>query len=451
MFMMNVCVQNAEGQPLMPCHPARARQLRQAGRARIVRYRPFTIQLMDRSEGATQPTRLKLDPGSKTTGLALVTHFEKRGRHVIWAGELHHRGDQIRKRLADRRSLRRSRRSRKIRHRAPRFNNRSRPQGWLPPSIQSRVDNGYSWATRLTQLAPISDIDIETVRFDVHAMTATQPLSGVAYQQGTLQGWELREYLLYRHNHTCAYCMGERGDCVLEVDHITPKSRGGSDRVANLVIACRSCNLSKRNQTAQEWADRLKKSSARWAVTCRSHAEGIAQGQRPNLKDAAALNASRYALGRALQSLGIPVNFWSGGRTKANRSHQGYPKAHWIDAACVGDTGLNITLDPQTTIAVIKATGRGQRQTQRVDRFGFPRGAAGRVKRVEGLQTGDLALLVQPRGRYAGAHVGRIAGVRADGRMDLQTTSGLKITAPAKRLSLLQRSDGYQHENAKSV
>jgi hypothetical protein len=75
----------------------------------------------------------------------------------------------------------------------------------------------------------------------------------------------------------------------------------------------------------------------------------------------------------------------------------------------------------------ITATGRGTRQVVRTDRYGFPLGAAGRVKRVEGYQTGDLARLNQPRGKYAGRHVGRLAGIRADGRLDIAAATG-KIT-----------------------
>ena len=126
-----------------------------------------------------------------------------------------------------------------------------------------------------------------------------------------------------------------------------------------------------------------------------------AHAQAP-LKDAAAINATRYAIGHALKRLGLPVSFWSGGRTKHNRTGQHYPKAHWIDAACVGDTGSAVHLSQHHKPLTITATGRGQRQVVRSDRYGFPRGKAGRCKRVHGFQTGDWVKLTQHKGQYAG-------------------------------------------------
>ena len=52
-------------------------------------------------------------------------------------------------------------------------------------------------------------------------------LSGAEYQQGTLYGYEVREYLLEKWGHRCVYCGTE--DVPLEVEHIVPKSKGGSD------------------------------------------------------------------------------------------------------------------------------------------------------------------------------------------------------------------------------
>jgi hypothetical protein len=139
----------------MPCHPARVWALLRKGQAVVYRRQPFTIIVQDRDGGTGQPTEAKFDPGSKTTGLVLVAEG-KTGRKVVWAANLHHRSDAIRKRLADRRALRRGRRNRKTRYHAPRFDNRTRPSGWLPPSLQSRVDNVCTWAGRWIELASVS-------------------------------------------------------------------------------------------------------------------------------------------------------------------------------------------------------------------------------------------------------------------------------------------------------
>lgn len=163
--------------PLMPCHPARARELLRKGKAAVFRRYPFTIILREREGGAVQPTRLKLDPGSKTTGMALVAEFARRRKMVVWAGELQHRGAAIRKALADRRAHRRFRRGR-LRYRAPRFLNRTRTKGWLAPSLQHRVDTTMAWVRRLLRWAPLAAISQELVRFDIQTMQKPE-ISGV--------------------------------------------------------------------------------------------------------------------------------------------------------------------------------------------------------------------------------------------------------------------------------
>ncbi|WP_456445730.1 RRXRR domain-containing protein [Thiolapillus sp.] len=173
----------------------------------------------------------------------------------------------------------------------------------------------------------------------------------------------------------------------------------------------------------------------------------ILKGQRPSLRDAAAVNATRHAMGRALQALGLPTTFWSGGRTKKNRSDQGYAKDHWIDAACVGEAGSAVRIPRALRPLIVQAKGRGSRQMCRVDKYGFPRSRAKAVKRVHDLQTGDLVRLNQPGGKYAGSHVGRVA-VRERGDFDVQTLingARTKITAPWHRFTLIQRDDGYHY------
>ena len=447
--MQRVFVQGAAGARLMPCHPARARQLLRAGRARVIRSRPFTIELTGRADGAVQPVRLKLDPGARVTGIALVAEG-RTGARVVWAAELAHRSQAIRKALADRRAYRRARRGRKCRNRAPRFDNRRRAPGWLPPSLQHRVDTTRAWADRLLARAPVTAVEVETVRFDVHALAAGRPLSGVEYQQGTLHGTELREYLLHRDGHACVYCRGESYDPVLELDHVHPSSRGGSDRAENLVTSCTTCNQAKNNRTAGEWAAALAGSRSKLNRTRAERARKVHAGWRPGLRDAAAMNASRYAIGRVLKQTGLPVTFASGGRTKYNRSGQGYPKAHWIDAACVGESGAQVKLDPGAPVLQIEARGRGRRQVCRVDRYGFPRTAAGRVKRVHGFQTGDVVRLDQPRGKYRGRYTGALAGIRARGTMDLRSATGQKISASHRNMHLLRRFDGYHYSEART-
>jgi 5-methylcytosine-specific restriction endonuclease McrA len=418
--MQRVLVLDKNKNALMPTTPARARELLDKGRAAVFRRYPFTIIILDREGGDVQPVAFKVDPGSRTTGIVLVAGF-KRGKRVIWAAELTHRGLQIKNSLLSRRQLRRGRRGRKTRYRQPRFNNRTRTQGWLPPSLQSRVDNVSTWASRLYRFCPITSISQELVRFDMQLMQNAE-ISGVEYQQGELQGYEVREYLLEKWGHKCAYCGAE--NVPLEIEHITPKARGGSNRVSNLTIACNPCNIKKNTQTAEEFG----------------YPAIQAKAKKP-LKDAAAVNATRWALWRELDATGLPVEVGTGGRTKFNRRKQNYLKTHWIDAACVGESGEKVFIQDNHVPVLIKATGRQSRQMCRVDKYGFPRTKAKQNRVVFGFQTGDIVRAVVPRGKKAGTHTGRVA-VRAKGSFRVGKIDGINW----KYCKSLHRSDGYGYK-----
>ncbi len=146
--------------------------------------------------------------------------------------------------------MRRARRGRKTRYRPPRFLNRKCPENWLAPSLQHRVDTTLTWVKKLTRYTPISSIAVELVKFDLQKQENPE-ISGVEYQHGTLYGWEVREYLLAKFNRTCAYCGAT--DKPFEVDHIQARSKGGSDRVSNLTLACHDCNQAKGNQDIQDF------------------------------------------------------------------------------------------------------------------------------------------------------------------------------------------------------
>jgi 5-methylcytosine-specific restriction endonuclease McrA len=433
-----VFVIGADKQPLMPCRPARARILLKKRRAVVWRIEPFTIMLLDRTQEnceSNQPLILKVDPGAETTGIALL--MKRRGiLTVIWAANLKHRGSFIKKRLDKRRGVRRSRRSRKTRYRKPRFNNRKgRPRGWLPPSLQSRVDNVYHWCRKLIIKAPVSNIEVEIARFDTQKM-ANPNISGVMYQQGTLAGYNVREYLLEKWKRKCAYC-GKSG-LPLQIDHIVPKSKQGSDRISNLTLACSECNQAKGNQDIRVYLARKPKTLH----------QILGQAQRP-LRSAAIMNATRYAIGNALKTLGLPISFWTGARTKFNRLKQGYPKDHWIDAACVGESGFNVNIRLARPL-YIKATGRGNRQRQQMNKYGFPRGKPKMPhKRVKGFQTGDYVRVTKIRGKFKGTYIGRVT-VRADEQFDITTHyKGVKkkLKASWRYYTLLQRDDGYEYSH----
>ena len=232
---MAVFVIDKHKKPLMPCSEKRARQLLERRRAVVHRLYPFTIRLKDRIGGDVRPVRIKLDPGSKVTGVALV-RADDAGQHVLALAEIMHRGQVVHKHMESRSAFRRRRRTANLRYRAPRFDNRRRPDGWLPPSLEGRVSNILTWVARLRRLVPVAALAEELVKFDLQKEQDPE-ISGIEYQQGTLAGYELREYLLEKFRRTCAYC--GKADVPLQVEHIHPKGRGGSDRVSNLTLAWR--------------------------------------------------------------------------------------------------------------------------------------------------------------------------------------------------------------------
>lgn len=434
---MAVFVLDKQGQPLMPCSEKRARLLLARGRARVHRLVPYAIRLVDRAvaDCALQPLRLKLDPGSKATGLALVRdtgHVEaqtgeiQRSVSVLSLFQLVHRGQQISQALTARRQMRRRRRGVNLRYRAPRFLNRTRPPGWLAPSLQHQVDTSLAWVRRICRWAPVTALSCELVRFDMAAME-NPDIEGVEYQQGALAGYELREYLLEKWGRKCAYC--DRSGVALQVEHILARARGGSNRAANLTLACEPCNRAKGARDLKEF---LAKDPARAAHV-------LAQARRP-LKDATAVNATRWVLALGLKTTGLPVELASGGRTKFNRSRLAVPKTHALDAACVGE--LQRIEAWQRPTLQIKASGRGRYQRTLLTKHGFPRALRMRAKRVKGFVTGDLVQANVPKGLKAGTHVGRVA-VRVNGSFDIQTAGGVVQGIGHQHCRVLQRADGY--------
>lgn len=421
----------------MPCTVSRAKQLLRSGRTRIHRLFPFTIRLTDRTNGDTQPVVFKSDPGAETSGLSLNRQDIENPniQTVLHLAEVTHRGRAIRTALAGRSGYRRRRRNANLRHRAPRFDNRTRKEGWLPPSLQTRVDNIVSWFRRYSRLVPITSIDIESIKFDTQALE-NPDISGVEYQQGTLLGYELREYLLEKWGRACAYC-GAKG-VPLQVEHINPRRprsrflQAGSNRVSNLTLACDPCNKAKANCPVEEFlADQPERLE-----------HILSHRQRP-LHPAAAVNATRTALYRELVAVSeLPVEGYTGGRTKWNRSCFGIPKTHCFDAACVGITAK--VGNWQTPVLTIKATGRGSYQRTRVYNNGFPRGYLTRTKSAYGFRTGDFVKAKVPSGKKEGTYCGRLA-VRRTGSFNIQTPSGTVQGISHRHCRRLLAGDGYTY------
>lgn len=426
--MSKVFVLDTRYRPLDPIHSAQARQLLRNGKAAVFRRFPFTIILKESHlDSPVTPLRLKLDPGAKTTGIALVNDVTG---EVVFAAELKHRGFAIREALTSRKQLRRGRRARKTRYRAPRFLNRTRPKGWLAPSLQSRVDNNIkTWVEKLRKLAQIEAISQELVRFDMQLMR-NPDIQGKEYQQGTLAGYETREYLLEKWSRQYAYC-GVK-DVPFQVEHIHPRTKGGSNSISNLTLSCEKCNIKKGTKDIEEF---LKKEPAKLSKI-------LAQSKKP-LADAAAVNTTRFALLEVLKVTELPVETGSGGLTKFNRNQQNLRKTHWLDAACVGKSTPILNIKGVKPL-LITANGHGTRQMCGTDKFGFPSRHRTNKQIHFGFQTGDIIKSVVTSGKKVGEYVGRIL-CRATGNFDIATKAGRISGVSYKYCSAIHKKDGYAY------
>jgi hypothetical protein len=280
---------------------------------------------------------------------------------------------------------------------------------------------------KLTRILPVTIIHQELVRFDSQQLQNPE-ISGKEYQQGTLAGYDVREYLLDKFNRTCVYC-GQFG-VSLNIDHVHPKSRGGSNRISNLVLACIPCNQRKSARPVEEF------------VTDPASLTRILSQTKVPLKDTTAVNTTRWALLTSLKATGLDVQIGSGSRTKYNRVRAGLPKTHAIDALAIGNVD-GITAYPifETTA---KATGRGSYKRTISNAYGFPRLRLTRIKRHFGFITGDTVCAVVPTGAKTGTHSGRVA-VRSTGFFNITTRKGTVQGINHRHCRLLRRSDGWHY------
>ena len=545
---MFVAVLDTNKTPLSPCHPAVARQLLRDGKAAIYRKFPFVIILkreIPSEDIRSEALSLNIDPGD-TTGLAIVADDK-----ILWAAEMGSRKKDIVKKNKSRASLRRGRRSRKTRYRAPRFMNRNNqtltfedgvpkyesvkvttpksktnysrvPQhllrdkrftwrklekvkrkerreivqlkngetkikihrtstrwtrehtgtgrnqsrrgkhGWIAPSIRSPLFNLVTWVNRLTRYFPITQIRFEKASFDIAKML-NQEISGIAYQQQTLYGEDVRSYVFRRDKHTCQYCnkkgIGKNENSViLTIDHVIPKKHGGTDVVTNLVAACVDCNgQRKRDLLPHEIRDKELKENVEKALK---------KAQKP-MKAPTTMNILQTKRLEFLESFGaasnIPVEFGYGSHTKHFREVAGLPKEHYYDAAC-----LNGSPHPIKGLRVlqIQPKGHGNRDLFNTEK-GFPirktqnGNDARAVSHRDGFAKYDLVKCSYhvTTGKNKGQHrkeYGTITSFenqnpneyRVSVHPDIAKTWNLKtnrVTLKLKALTWIQRRDGYAY------
>ena len=304
-----VYVQNIYSLPLMPCTEAKARHLLEEHKAVIVNYTPFTIRLNFVVDDITEPVTLGVDAGYKSIGISATTESK-----VLFEAEVTLR-DDVTKLLTARREFRRSRRNRKTRHRAPRFDNRvhSKHKGWLAPSVENRIGTHIAVIEKVCALLPVMKIVIEVAAFDIQKIN-NPDIEGVSYQKGALLGfWNTREYVLWRDGHRCRHCRGKSRDNILEVHHLIERKDGGSDRPDNLITLCSTCHDAyhrgefKLDKPKRGFRAETFMGVMRWAI----------------------VNRLKAKYGDDM------VSFTYGYITKSVREEATLEKAHYVDARCI--------------------------------------------------------------------------------------------------------------------
>ena len=382
---------------------------------------PFTIRLKnDNAVLKNNSYVVKIDPGSKTTGVAITNDKDS----VVMLAEIEHRGHVIKKNLDSRRAVRRKRRNRKTRYREARFDNRTRPEGWLAPSVKSRADNVINFIRKYKKLINIDKVMIESVSFDVAQMTSDDCLIGTGYQQGPLYQKKLRDFIFNKTNGRCSYC----GAKATEIDHIIPRANGGTDSTFNLTPACRSCNEKKSNLSLKDFGKIMNKDY--------SHLE-----PKKLPKDAAIVQSARNYMAKEITKLVSDTAIYDAWLTKYNRDQLGLPKEHYYDALSVGEIPNKFNF-LTNKVLIISAKGRSSRQMCRMDKYGFPRTSPKGSKFVEGFQTGDMVKAIVPNGLKRGEYLGKVA-VRSSGQFNIQTKTKTIEGINHKYCHIIQRGDGY--------
>lgn len=206
-----------------------------------------------------------------------------------------------------------------------------------------------------------------------------------------------------------------------------PKSRGGSNRVDNLGIACRDCNEKKGNKTAEEFGY-----------------PNIQRQVKKSLRDCAVLNATRWKVYESLKQAGLQLECGTGARTKMNRINLGLSKDHHYDAICIGQSTPSQIVFKTENVLYIKALGRGNYSRTTLDRYGFPRAYLPRQKYFLGFMSGDMVKAVVPKGKHTGVWFGSVA-CRSTGSFNINLIKGRIQGVNHKYCQIIQRFDGYKY------
>lgn len=402
----------------MPCKPQKARKLLKTNKAKIVKYEPFTIQLLYGSSGYKQPITLGIDAGSVHIGASVSTKKQE-----LYASETIMRsGDgkaSIVRLLAKRLELRRSRRSRKTRYRKARFLNRvhRKHKGWLAPNIENKINVHLKLIADIHKILSITKIVVEVAQFDIQKIKNPN-ISREEYQQGEQIGWaNVREYVLFRDGHQCQCCKGKSGDSILNVHHIESRMVGGN-APNNLITLCRTCHQGYHQGTVK-----LPKS--------------IFRGMR--FRDATFMGIMRWFLCNRLKVLYSNVHLTYGYITKNTRIKNNIVKTHTADAYCISGNVKAKRLDYEYLRKQVRKHNR-KLHREATAKGGVRRNAqAGYL--VRGVCLNDTVL--------ANGQQWFIRGLRRKGSFVLKHLDGTKLEITPLKIQFLRHNNSYLIERRK--
>ncbi len=396
-----VYVLNMRGKPLMPTTPGKAKKLLKEGKAKVVKRTPFTIQLKYATGETKQEVTLGVDSGYENIGISAITEKKE-----LYSAEVKLRTDML-KLNSERRQYRRARRGRKTWYRQPRFLNRKKPEGWLAPSIQHKLDSHIKLINKVKELLPITKIVIEVAAFDIQKIKNPE-ISGIEYQNGVQKdSWNVREYVLHRDNHTCQACKGKSKDPILNSHHLVSRQIGG-DAPDNLLTLCETCH------------DKVSKGKLKLNVK-------IPTGFKPETF----MSIVRWKLVNMLRDAGNIVNHTYGYITKTNRITLGLDKSHNTDAFVIAGG----TMQERSSINfLIKQIRKCNRKLFKGDRSHIKNTAA---RIIHGFQRFDKVLWNNIECF--------VFGRRKTGYFELRTLDRTKVhaSAKAKELTLLETANTF--------
>ena len=384
----------------------KVRRMLRDGLAVVVRREPFTIQLTFDTADYTQPVTLGVDAGTAHVGLSATTESRE-----LFSAEVTLRTDIV-KLLSQRREARRTRRSRKLRYRACRFNNRRRSDGWLAPSVEQHVQSHLQLIRKVHDILPVSRTVIEVAQFDTQLLK-NPDIQGEQYQQGEQMGfWNTREYVLFRDNHQCRHCHGKSKDNVLNVHHLESRKTGGNSP-DNLITLCESCH----------------KAYHRGKIELK-----IKRGSK-SLRDAAVMSIMRWAVYNKAKAEFGNVNLTYGYITKSIRITNGLEKSHRIDARCISG---NLQAAPCTDWWQIRQRRRHNRQIHKANLLSGGRKKLNQAPYlVKGFRLFDKVW-------YNGQEC-FVFGRRSSGAFDIRLIDGTRVHAGinCRKLQFLNTTKSY--------